>query len=143
MPSRRKSRSSFHAASPACRICDTAGRRPHPHEHTRQKHMVFVLEQGAQRQRASRRVDLRRDIVEMSFVRIALLTLQADLDRDARNAGQVRRADRVPRLGVASPERQNLRLARREIDIERVGLDDDCERGWGAGHTDSTPTSTR
>ena len=24
MPSRRKSRSSFHAASPACRICDTA-----------------------------------------------------------------------------------------------------------------------
>ena len=27
MPSRRKSRSSFHAASPACRICDTASSR--------------------------------------------------------------------------------------------------------------------
>ena len=27
MPSRRKSRSSFHAASPACRICDTASKK--------------------------------------------------------------------------------------------------------------------
>src|SRR5215471_4417537 len=71
----------------------------------------------------------------MSLVRIALLTLQADLNWDARKAGQVRRAHRVPRLGVASTERQNLRLARREIDIERVGLDDGGKRGR-SGHAD-------
>ena len=44
--------------------------------------------------RAGRGVDLRRDVVEMSFVRIAVLILQADLDRDGRKVLQVRGANR-------------------------------------------------
>jgi hypothetical protein len=30
---------------------------------------------------------------------------------------------------LPSAKRQNLRLAHREIDVDRVGLDDGCERG--------------
>ena len=41
----------------------------------------------------------------------------------------------MPRLGAVSSDRQNLRLAHSEIDVERVGLDDGCERGR-SGHAD-------
>src|SRR3984957_4893968 len=71
----------------------------------------------------------------MSFVRIAVLILQADLDRDARKVRQIRRIDRKSSLGVASADRQELRLAQRKIDVDRVGLHDGCERG-GSGRAD-------
>src|ERR1700683_5056244 len=71
----------------------------------------------------------------MSFVWIALLILDTDLDGDTRNISQVRPAERVPRLDDASANGQDLRLAQREIDIDRVVLDDGCERGW-SGRTD-------
>src|SRR6516165_11140624 len=65
----------------------------------------------------------------MSFMRVALLILQSNLDRDARNMRQVRPAERLSGLGEISPDRQNLGLAHREIDVERIDLDDGCERG--------------
>src|SRR5271155_1407351 len=65
----------------------------------------------------------------MSLMRITLLILETDLHRDARKVSQIRRADRQSSLGVASADRQELRLAQREIDVDRVGLHDRCERG--------------
>jgi hypothetical protein len=94
-------------------------RHPDAHEETGQQRAILVLEHRAHRQRASRRVELRRGVVEMTFVRIALFVLQADLDWNARNGVQVR----------TSPQRQNLRLAHREIDIDRIDLDNGCEYG--------------
>ena len=78
---------------------------------------------------------MRRDVVEMSFVRIALLILETDLDRDARKVRQIRRTDRKSSPGVASADRQELRLAQREIDVDQVGLHDGCECGR-SGRTD-------
>ena len=39
------------------------------------------------------------------------------------------RTQRLSGLGEISPDRQNLGLAHREIDVERIDLDDGCERG--------------
>ena len=64
----------------------------------------------------------------MSLVRIALLVLQPDLDWDGRDPRKI--VERIgPRRGAAFLDRQNLRLADREKDVERVGLDDRRERG--------------
>jgi hypothetical protein len=65
-------------------------RDPNPHEKARQQQVILVVEDGARHQRASRRVQLWRGIVEMSLVRIALLILQPNLDRDARDPRKVR-----------------------------------------------------
>jgi hypothetical protein len=50
----------------------------------------------------------------------------------ARKIRQIRRTDRKSSLGVASADRQKLRLAHRPIDIDRVDLDNGCEcgRSW-------------
>ena len=57
----------------------------------------------------------------MALVRIALLALQPDLNRDV---GQVGGAQCDAVLGEVSLDRQDLRLAQGEIDVERIGLDD-------------------
>ena len=46
------------------------------------EHAVLVVEHGAAGERAGAGIDLRRDVVERAGVRIALLGLQADVDRD-------------------------------------------------------------
>ena len=96
-------------------------RGAHPYEQTRQQSPILVLEQGARVQSSGRRVDLRRGIVHVALVRIAFLALQPDFDRHIR---QARRAQRDAVLGEVSLERQDLRLAQREIDVERIGLHD-------------------
>ena len=71
-------------------------------------------------------VDLRRGVVHMALVRIALLALQPDLDRDV---GQVRSCAMRRRAWRGFFDRQDLRLAQGEIDVERIGLDDRRELG--------------
>ncbi len=57
-------------------------RHAHAHEISRQQRAVGVRQHAAHQQRAGRRGDARRGVVERSLVRIARLALQADLDRD-------------------------------------------------------------
>src|SRR5580704_12529463 len=104
-----------------------ADRSAHAHEKARQQHIILVIEYRTRGDRAGRGVELRREIVEMPLVRIAFLILETDLDRDARNVSQVRSAKRPSRLGDASPDSQDLRLAQRKIDVDRVVLDDGRE----------------
>ena len=88
--------------------------------------MVLVVEYGANKQGAGRLVDLRRRVVHVPLVRIAVLPLQPDLDRDA---GKVCGPERKARLGVAPLDRKDLRLAQVEIHVHRVGLHDGRELG--------------
>src|SRR3984957_8930522 len=104
-------------------------RRANPREQARQHGLVLVVEHGAHQKGAGRRVHLRRGVVHMPLVRIALLALQTDFDRNAR---QVRRPERKARLGVALLDRQNLRLAQIEIDPDRIGLNNGRELGRSA-----------
>ena len=52
-----------------------------------QQRLVLVVEHRAHEQRAGRLVDLRRGVVHVARVRIAVLALQPDLDRDAGEVG--------------------------------------------------------
>jgi hypothetical protein len=63
-------------------------RSPDAHEKARQQRVVLVVEDTRAPPRYRSRGRLRRDVVEMSFVRIAFLILQPDLDRDARKVCQ-------------------------------------------------------
>ncbi len=72
------------------RLVEMPDRSLDAHEKARQQRIILIIEYRAHGDRASRGVDLRRDVVEMSFVRIALLILETDLDRDARKVRQVR-----------------------------------------------------
>ncbi len=60
----------------------------------------------------------------MARVRIAVLALKPDLDRDA---GEVGGPEGQSRLGVALLDRQHLRLAEVEVDVHRIGLHDGRE----------------
>src|SRR5580704_27393 len=62
-------------------------------------------------------------------MRIAILVLQPNLDRNIR---KICRSQGLTALGEVSPDRQNLRLARGEIHVERIGLNDGCERSRSA-----------
>ena len=55
---------------------------PHPNEIPRQQDVVGILEDAAHLERAGRLVDVGRRVVDHAFVRISVLGLQADLDRN-------------------------------------------------------------
>ena len=105
-------------------------RHPHPHEIARQQRHISVFEDAPDRERASRGVDIRRDVIDQSVARIACLNLQADLDRDG--------ADRIGRDLAFRPfglDAQDVGFAQGEIHPDRVDLDRGREFGGrGAPH---------
>ncbi len=108
------------------RVAELTDRRANAGEQPRQQLMVLVVEYGANKQGAGRLVDLRRRVVHVTLVRIAVLPLQPDLDRDA---GKVCGPERKAGLGVAPLDRKDLRLAQVEIHVHRIGLHDGRQFG--------------
>ena len=102
-------------------------------EIARQQLPVGVGQDGADGERAGRRSDGRRRIVERPLVRIAGLVLQADFDGDLL---QILRGD--PAFGHVGADAQHVLLADVEIDVDRIELDDRRKRR-GAGAPTSSP----
>ena len=89
-----------------------------------QQHAVGIGDDAAHHQRPGRLVDGRRGVIEIALVRIAVLGLQADLDRQPRQL--VRRDAAATRFG-ADPD--DVLLVDIEVHIDRIERDDGGELG--------------
>ena len=78
----------------------------------------------AHRQRAGRRIDGRRGVVERAAMRIAGLGLQADLDRNLLRSSRVNAA-----LRHVGAHAQHVLLADVEVHVDRIELHDGGEHG--------------
>src|ERR1700733_2680968 len=108
------------------RLVQFLDRRPYADEQSGQQPTLLVVEDRTGFERAGRGVDLGRRIVHVTQVGKTFFTLQPDLDWDR---GEIRRPKLDTRLRVVHFDPKNLWLAYREIDVERIELDDRCELG--------------
>src|SRR5579885_1848155 len=96
----------------------------HTHEIARQQAAVAIFKRSARGQRSRGRIDSRRDVVELAFVRIALLGLQSDFNR---HAEQGRR--RLALLCKGRAYLQYVAFAGVEVHPDRVKLHDGGKYG--------------
>src|SRR3984957_19905623 len=101
-------------------------RRPDPDEQAWQQPSLLVVEDRTGLERAGRGVDLGRRVIHVAQVRKAIFTLEPDFDWDG---GEIRRPKLDTGFRVVPFDTKNLGLAYREIDVERIELEDRRELG--------------
>ena len=96
----------------------------HAHEHAGEDRTVVIGEQGAHLERPGRGIDTRRHEVELALMGIAILVLQAHVDRDLVDIGGTQAA-----RAHGCADAQDGRLVQVEIDVDGLDLVDYGQRG--------------